>query len=1405
MELVNISYAGNGFEYQNYSPKDNSLVISNFINSTFGDPNDYIEYFIYDENGGILSINYDASTYYPKLVNSNTDKYSSLELDPEKDVRTRGYTRGTTNIQYNFLKNLFNSSVTVKYWIKEISLSRTEIKLSSQLISDELIFQGFNDYRLYTSNKNYYSDFYLNLGINRLLICTNVAYSEDDNGAYLLIKLYEPLPDEFGVKDQLWIVDKLAESVSYNVDIQVETTEVSNLNNIRGANFKIAIQRKNGQTTPYYSYNYLFNSSSVSQSESRLKSYYDDKAININLDYSDFNNFIHFSNAESRVLNFTYKVKLIESYSAQISSLNFISPTTTQASITSSLNVLNNYINDIITKFDVYEYYLYFQSQSFAWPKYTSVEPYQLYSATSSQAINWLGDAYQNPSANTASILFSASYFDATNKDALIEVIPQYIREDSSNQPYLDFVKMIAQHFDNIWVYYKDTTNRFDATNNPETGISMDIVSEALQSLGFPLFTNSNLSDNLYYSLFGYNQDGSLLPPTGSELIKNYVTSSIETLSSEAIQGEIYKRIYHNLPLLLKTKGTRRGIQYLINCFGIPKELLTINEFGGFNRYEKNGIYEINNDRINIISSSLLLSSSVLNPYVTIQQYVTDNRLNTANLEVGFSTSDQIYRNITGSIGYFNIDQLIGGYGNQYSSSYHLLDSASNSYFSSYTNYHTIYEFVRLLKYYNNSLFKTIKTLVPARANLSTALIVKPHVLERSKYERNDPDLSMDNQFSQSIDLMAISASYGGSIWASTECYGEHTTAIGYIPFTSSDNSERYTGELCGTTIVATNGLAQDQSDVSSYSSGSGIITVNYGALHQNISQSVRSKRFFDVDYSMNQNIPVNLNLITQSIDNSILDNFATYNNPYSPYAYLQDYYYYTNAWTIPRYFGSKTMSNTYTTFTTNSVIYQGDSSYGKTAAIDKIKYQYAYLVDIYTSSIFFPNRSNAQIKYLIDNQENVLDLTKTNQNIFSVQNIFKSGETTDISLFEYDEKNPYSQQLVNNPTLQIYEGGFRYLPILHNVSGSSITNQNFSLITPQEQSVEVTTGGTIPPSSNPYLQPTNWNVYWWSVEDEIEPGTPTGGTSNYSFYVSASYIGPTAPPTTYKIVISMTTAFNPAAGSCDEYGTQVSVVVPIAQSSGVSSVYGVLNNAPNTGNGDGGSGYLGNYWPPISVPNCTITIGSVAQFGAGGGGGGTGTTFTITDYITNVTSSQNCLFYISESNQIVFDHIIANYKDNIVFNSESDSEFDSGSLPNVILPFTLDKGDKISLYNSQSLGWDERFEYTVQDAAFVTSSATNISPTGSRLLVTLNQRVNAALLSSGSGAPVDAVTGAPFSACRYVVWKHVPDETNVMLRYNPKDSRLVENGILFPQYIDETVRDNSGNVIKSLKQQNLI
>jgi len=812
-EIVNISYLGSGTESQNYSQKDDSLITNSFIYTQFGDPNDSIEFFISDLNGSLLDKVYNASGYTPSpSINPSTGLFSSLTLDPQKDLASRGYTRGSLNIQYNFLRNLFNSSYGGFFWIKEVSTSRTEIKLASQNISNTDILNGFNQYQAYVARLNYFNDFYLNFGNNRHIIAVNVAYTEDADGAYLLIKLYEPLPSDFDVKDQLWIVEKIAESSAYNIDIQVEAISVIEQNVLRGPNFNVNLNQQVGQTTPYYSYNGLFTTT-VSSSFQKMLSYYQDKAVDINVDYSDFSNFIHFSSATSRVENFAEKVGQIETYNKQISASLSIAG---GAAVSSSVLTLQNYITDITTNFDTYEYYLYYASSSYAWPKSTSAQPYSLYSVTSSQAINWLGSTSIVPTPTTHSILFSASYYDTTNKDLLVNTIPQYILDDGNNQPYITFVNMIAQHFDNVWIYYKDVTNRFDATNNPHTGISPDIVADALIGLGSTLYTNSNISDNLYYSLFGINQDGSLLPPTGSELISSYITSSLTTESPKILQGEIYKRIYHNIPYLYKTKGTREAIKALTNIFGVPDYILKMNEFGGYSRYSIDGIDEINNIKITGSINTLEISSSMLSPDVTIQYYNNANRLNSRNLEFGFSPSDEINNTISSSLGYFNIDQYIGDPAYQYSSSYAGLDQYERSFFSGYSYAHNIYEYIRLLKYFDNSLFKMVKDYVPARANLSEGLIVKSHILERNKYERHEPEIDMSMNFSESINLVEISGTDPDEIPFSTAntAYSQFTIVslsnptgstpvYGPIPVVNTYSWEKYTGEFGGSEIRA--------------------------------------------------------------------------------------------------------------------------------------------------------------------------------------------------------------------------------------------------------------------------------------------------------------------------------------------------------------------------------------------------------------------------------------------------------------------------------------------------------------------------------------------------------------------------------------------------------------------------
>lgn len=874
-EIVNIIYNGNGIEAQDYTAKDAALITDNFINVSFGNQNDYIEYFIYDTNQSLLDKNYDARNYYPNLTdNAVTNTYTSITLDPQKDLSSRGYTRGSLNIQYNFLRNLFNSNYGNFYWIKEISTSRREIKLASQTISNVDILNGFNEYQSFVAGLNYYNDFYLNFGDNKLLIAINVAYTQDADGSYLIIKLYEPLPAEYDLKSQLWLVEKIAESVSYNVDIQVEAVQIADQNTLRGPNFNVKVNQTVGQTTPYYNYNNLLTTN-VTSSFQKMLSYYQDKAVQINVDYENFENFVHFSSATQRINNFVYKIGLIENYNEQISTQLSLQGGSSNPTVAATVASLSSSIDNIIENFDTYEYFLYFNSGSkFSWPKSNSTQPYSLYSVTSSEALNWLGNETTLPSSNGVSMLYSASLYDANNKDNLALAVPQYILDDNSNEPYLLFLNMVGQHFDNIWIYYKDVTNRYNNTNNPNTGISIDLVSDALQSLGINLYTNTSVSDNLYYSLFGINQDGSLLPPTGSEVINNYVTSSIDTLSGREIQGELYKRIYHNLPYLLKTKGTRNGIEALINIFGIPRTILTVNEFGGYPINTESGLNSIHNDKINVVTGSVAeLSASVLHPEVTLQQFLVENRKNSTQLEVGFSPSDEINSTINNQLGYFNIDQYIGNPTYQSMSYYPALEDLKDSFFDQYSYSHSIQEYIRLIKYYNNSLFKMIKDSVPARAELSTGFIVKSHVLERNKYERHEPQFSFENDYSQSISMVRVTGSDAPNLNYPTNYIGYVATVSGAVEVNNSFSWEKYTGEFSGSEILAaTNYFNQDEiSSITSpwTSSVSGAVemftTYSIGPLYQNVDAAVPSNFLLEADYNYSQTKPSNFNVLTSS------------------------------------------------------------------------------------------------------------------------------------------------------------------------------------------------------------------------------------------------------------------------------------------------------------------------------------------------------------------------------------------------------------------------------------------------------------------------------------------------------------------------------------------------------------
>jgi hypothetical protein len=544
---------------------DSSLVNSVSTNTSFNVETDVIETFVYNINNVLIQAIRTSYTVQNTSVDNNEIK--ELFIDPARDLEANAYITGIYNVNYSFLRNKLNSSAFNQYYIKDISNDRTELRIDNISLTNNEIQEAFDSFSIDLNTSPVFNGFYLNFGDNNLELATNIALDVIDSRNTILIKLYEPLASTYGLKTQFWVVEKVSDPLAYQVEFISDQVIFDDRIFLKGPNFDISVKDQANNSTEYKTYNSLTTSNSTLNNQ--LSSILSEKRAELNTDYSEYENFVFFSSAGQRLYNFKQKLSLIESYNNDITVLNTL-PNTVQVS--SSKAIIQNKIDTLITNFDGYDYYLYFESSSTTWPKSDATKPYSLYSTGSNQAINW----YNIQEA-------SASSYDNQNQNNLYNVFPQYIQEDPDNEQFQLFVEMVAQMFDDVWLYTQAIKNRQDGDNSLSGGISKDLVADALRSYGINIYQSSFSTSDLFTSYLGIASNGSLLPPTGSEVINNYVTSSAEMIPFDDAQKLIYKRFYHNLPYILKKKGTIEGLRTLLTCFGVPDTILQITEFGGKN------------------------------------------------------------------------------------------------------------------------------------------------------------------------------------------------------------------------------------------------------------------------------------------------------------------------------------------------------------------------------------------------------------------------------------------------------------------------------------------------------------------------------------------------------------------------------------------------------------------------------------------------------------------------------------------------------------------------------------------------------------------------------------------------------------------------------------------------------
>lgn len=522
------------------------------------------------------------------------------------------------------ISTINSSGNSIIYLLKDSTLNfKSEINENDTILGYEyFLTRNIN-------NRAYYKNIFLKVDSDKFARIINI--SEDSSKNVYTLKLYEALPTDIDEKTIVSIVEKYfsyGDSISYDIINE----SLSNFNILRPANYNSYNEIATNSGTTYKTWNSLLdtNLSSVQKiASSYINSY---NSARINVDYTDFDNFILYSSAETRVNVFFDKIRNIEFYNEKLEVLH---------NVTSSIATSNilNYITaraDIISNFDGFEQYLFtgidsgslytFISGSILpWPKNNTgslnwLESYNYLTDNILQDSNST-TSYTLKSSNSVEVIeylqnlnIQAKTYDLKNVNRLVNILPRYINNDANSSEFIKFVNMIGHYYDNLRLYVKGLSDINSHEEHIYDGVSNDLLADLLESRGWKLASSKRTSELWQYG----NGTNNIGEPIQS--------GSLPSISYEQYNHEIWKRIYNNLPFIYKTKGTLTSVRALMNCYGIPSSMLNIKEYGGPSVHDIKPFFGVNKYLYSLnFSSSAASTASIawsqINPYPTSIQF----------------------------------------------------------------------------------------------------------------------------------------------------------------------------------------------------------------------------------------------------------------------------------------------------------------------------------------------------------------------------------------------------------------------------------------------------------------------------------------------------------------------------------------------------------------------------------------------------------------------------------------------------------------------------------------------------------------------------------------------------------------------------------------------------------------
>lgn len=516
-------------------------------------------------------------------TNNNQNEFNGIPItiDIFKEFNQLKLVNGNFRFAVNFFKDLIGSYQNQYLYVDEISPDRTELRLKLITNVDSKGLEQFTSYtELNKSNpqtfRKEYTQYLLNFSRNKTVAYVNSVVIGD----FLYVKLLDRLPDDIDIKFKCWVVEETRPTYVDYITLY-DTSKKFSGRRLKNANFEVQVDGLNSSfETGVKNWNTLLGSS-TSVSQRIVDNYFSGSLSNdqLNLDYRDFNNFIFYSSAEQRLVNFKNKLESVEYYNSQI---NFLQTVSGSTAIT-NIEDYQKSLTDVIGSFDSFEKYLYYESSSvltsnsipsinptvssltgsyvFPAPKSNSTKPYINYATTSSNFKSWYD-----------SLIETASLYDTLNLNRLYNILPEVSRiVDTDGQLEL-FVDMLGHHYDILYTHVKQVSEIYKREENPKLGVPNELLPHIAKQFGWKLQDGNQYQELWQYTL-GTDESGT--PLTGSNTVGD------PSVAGKEMTYHTWRRIVNNLPYILKSKGTKRSIQALLACYGIPESMISINEYGG--------------------------------------------------------------------------------------------------------------------------------------------------------------------------------------------------------------------------------------------------------------------------------------------------------------------------------------------------------------------------------------------------------------------------------------------------------------------------------------------------------------------------------------------------------------------------------------------------------------------------------------------------------------------------------------------------------------------------------------------------------------------------------------------------------------------------------------------------------